>query len=64
SDGIIEAESAERELFGLPRAVEVVKAHRQRPAQEIVAAMFKAAHDFGRHAPQNDDMTVVVVKVL
>lgn len=64
SDGIVEAESAARELFGLPRAVEVVRAHAQRPAQEIVSAVFDAAHDFGRHAAQKDDMTVVVIKVV
>ncbi|HEY3969418.1 MAG TPA: SpoIIE family protein phosphatase [Planctomycetaceae bacterium] len=64
SDGITEAESAERELFGLPRAVEIVQKYRQRPAAEIVAAMLEAARDFSRPAPQNDDMTVVVIKVL
>lgn len=64
SDGIVEAESAERELFGLPRAVDVVQKNRHRPAVEIVTDLLQAARDFGRHAPQNDDMTAVIIKVL
>ena len=64
SDGIFEAVSADGKLFGLPQALEIVRANGHLSAAEIVAALCRAAQDFGRHAPQKDDMTVVVIKVL
>ena len=63
SDGIIESQAADGSQFGLGRAVEVVQAQRHESARNIVAALCQAAQAHGRHAPQSDDMTVVVVKV-
>ena len=62
SDGIIESVSADGELFGLARALDLVRANCHLPAAEIVARLCQAAQDFGKHAPQKDDMTVVVIK--
>jgi serine phosphatase RsbU (regulator of sigma subunit) len=64
SDGIFESLSADRNQFGLTRTFDVVRANRHLSAAEIVAALCRAAQEFGRHAPQQDDMTVVVIKVL
>jgi len=63
SDGILESVSAAGTLFSLTQALDVVRANRHLPAAEIVATLCRAAQDYGRHAPQRDDMTVVVIKV-
>ncbi len=63
TDGVVEAQSAENELFGFQRALDVVQAHRDAPASEIVAALYQAACDFAYPDPQQDDITAVVVKV-
>ncbi|HEY2253442.1 MAG TPA: SpoIIE family protein phosphatase, partial [Planctomycetaceae bacterium] len=64
SDGIFESVSVDRKLFGLTQTLDVVRANRHLSAAEIVAALCRAAQEFGNHAPQKDDMTVVVIKVL
>jgi Stage II sporulation protein E (SpoIIE)/Domain of unknown function (DUF4118) len=63
SDGILESQAADGRQFGLGRALEVVQAKRHESARDVVAALCQAAQDHSRQAPQNDDMTVVVVKV-
>jgi serine phosphatase RsbU (regulator of sigma subunit) len=42
----------------------VVRAHRARPASEIVQALYRAVRDFSPNAPQNDDVTAIVIKVI
>lgn len=64
SDGISESVSADRKLFGPTQTLDVVRSNRHLSAAEIVAALCRAAREFGKHAPQKDDMTVVVIKVL
>lgn len=64
SDGISETFSESGEEFGSPRVAEVVKANRERPAAEIVAAIFAAMREFRGRAPQTDDQTALVVKML
>lgn len=64
TDGIDEAMRADDEIFGVERAVQVVRTHQDRPAAEIVQAVCKAARDFTAPEPPADDLTVVVVKVL
>ncbi|MEN9678513.1 MAG: hypothetical protein RIS76_4409 [Verrucomicrobiota bacterium] len=64
TDGIDEAMREDGDVFGVERAVEVVRQQRQRPAAELVEAICTAAREFTRPEPQADDLTVVVVKVL
>ncbi|MGE0361094.1 MAG: GAF domain-containing protein [Vicinamibacterales bacterium] len=64
TDGISETFSESGEEFGSPRIAEVVHAHRDKPAAEIVAQIFAAMSAFRGHAPQTDDQTVLVVKML
>jgi sigma-B regulation protein RsbU (phosphoserine phosphatase) len=63
SDGISETFSESGEEFGSARIVEVAREHADRPAKEIVAAVFGAMQTFRGDAPQTDDQTVVVVKI-
>jgi len=63
TDGIDEAVGPDDCLFGVERALEVIRANRSKTAREIVEALFAAVRDFSRELPQLDDATVVVVKV-
>jgi serine phosphatase RsbU (regulator of sigma subunit) len=64
TDGIMEAMTTEGELFGAPRALEVVQQHRHEPAEAIAQALFAAAQAFAHPARQHDDMTALIVKSL
>ncbi len=63
SDGILETRSAGGEQFGLARVLETVKVHRQKPVQEIAEAIYQAARDYAGNVAQDDDMTIVIVRV-
>jgi sigma-B regulation protein RsbU (phosphoserine phosphatase) len=63
SDGISETFSESGEEFGSARIIEVARQYADRPAKEIVAAVFGAMQTFRGDAPQTDDQTVVVVKI-
>lgn len=62
TDGVTEAASPDRELFGMERALCVVREHRHLTPDEIITHLFAAVTD---HAKDNciDDMTAVVIKV-
>ena len=64
TDGVEEAESPEGGLFGEARLLKVVREHRQRPAREIIAAVRAAVIEFCGGAAQQDDITLIVAKVL
>jgi len=64
SDGISETFNADGEEFGSPRVVATVLEHRAESAKQIVAAVFGAMQAFRGDAPQTDDQTVVVVRIL
>jgi sigma-B regulation protein RsbU (phosphoserine phosphatase) len=63
SDGISETFNETGEEFGQERIGETALANRDKPAQEIVSAIFGAMHAFRGEAPQTDDQTCVVVKI-
>jgi serine phosphatase RsbU (regulator of sigma subunit) len=63
TDGIVEACSAGQVLFGLDRALDTVRAHRDRSAHEIVHALYNTVRDYCRDRSQLDDMTAIVIKV-
>ena len=60
SDGIVEAHDRRDREFGLERLVRIVKANRNRTAQEIGQEVLTRAVKWGREA--EDDKTVVIVK--
>lgn len=62
SDGIVEAHSGAGSLFGVGRALEVVRAHRHEPPDEIIAALLDQVCKWSESA-QQDDMTAIVIKV-
>jgi sigma-B regulation protein RsbU (phosphoserine phosphatase) len=64
TDGIDEAMRSDGECFGLERALEIVRQHRTSPLPELVRRLCQAARDFTAPDPQNDDLTVVLMRVL
>ncbi|MBX3743732.1 MAG: SpoIIE family protein phosphatase [Verrucomicrobiae bacterium] len=69
TDGILEAHPTANGFeaegdFGLERMLDVVRAHAERPAAEIVRALCEAAGRYAGPEPIDDDLTVVVVKAM
>jgi sigma-B regulation protein RsbU (phosphoserine phosphatase) len=62
TDGVAETTSPQGSLFGIERALEVVRAKRHCPAREIVETLYGCARAFAQNAPQQDDITVVILK--
>jgi sigma-B regulation protein RsbU (phosphoserine phosphatase) len=63
SDGISEAMNATSGEFGTERLIGVIERHRTRPAKDIADAIFAAVYEFCGDAEQNDDRTVVVLRI-
>jgi sigma-B regulation protein RsbU (phosphoserine phosphatase) len=64
TDGISEAMTAGYEEWGEERLIAAAKSDARRSAQDFVTAMVASADAFTAGAPQNDDMSLVVLKVL
>ena len=62
TDGIWETENSIAEKFGKIRLRRIIRQHSQFSAQEILSAILDALKKFRGSAPQNDDVTLVVVK--
>jgi sigma-B regulation protein RsbU (phosphoserine phosphatase) len=63
TDGITEAHSPDGILFGLERAIDLVRIYQNRSAFDIVNNLFHAVRAFTQICPQDDDITTVVIKV-
>ncbi len=64
TDGTSETFSESGDEFGSGRIAEVVHANRDQPAALITERIFAAMAEFRGHAPQTDDQTVVVVRIV
>ncbi|HEY5898608.1 MAG TPA: SpoIIE family protein phosphatase [Burkholderiales bacterium] len=62
SDGIFEYHDKRKQQFGEQRVRELICAHHELPAAELAKKIFAAVEAFAGEAPQEDDMTVVLVK--
>jgi len=62
SDGYLEHRNPDGEEFGQERVLEVLRAHRDRSMAGVAASLLAAVRAFARGAPQEDDMTAVLVK--
>lgn len=63
TDGIEEAHAPDGTLFGSQRTLDLVRANRDKSAAEIVDILYREARQFSEGTPQEDDVTIVVVKV-
>jgi len=64
TDGIWETHNAAGEMFGQQRFEDVLAARSGGTSEEIYAAVVAAAAEFRHDAPQEDDITLVVIKAL
>ncbi len=63
TDGVYEAFSPDGELFGRPRLFDLIKTCRRSHAQGIVNSVQTAINTFCRGVAQQDDVTIVAIKV-
>jgi sigma-B regulation protein RsbU (phosphoserine phosphatase) len=64
TDGITELHAPHGELFEWPRVVEVVRENRASSARIILDALGKAARTFAAGRPADDDLTLLICKVV
>jgi serine phosphatase RsbU (regulator of sigma subunit) len=62
TDGVTEAMDARRQLFGEDRLIEVLRHTATLTPDQIVRRILDAVHAFAAGSPQNDDITIVVLK--
>jgi len=63
TDGVIEARSPLGEEFGEDRLIEVLLENTRLPAAEIESRILRAVEDWTAEAEQEDDLTLVILKV-
>jgi serine phosphatase RsbU (regulator of sigma subunit) len=61
TDGVVEAQNHQDELFGDERLLRCARSNLGRPAQDIHDAIIRDVYDFTDGAPQYDDITLVVL---
>ncbi len=64
TDGVVEAEDEQGQMFGLSRLIEIVRQHADQKADFILSVLKSAIKDFAGTRPQFDDITVIIFKVL
>ncbi len=64
TDGIWEAENVNEEMFGKDRMMDVVKSNKDKTSIEICQAVVDAVLEYTVPQPQDDDITIVIIKVL
>ncbi len=64
TDGVSEAMNADEAEFGEARLTELVAAHRQLPAVALRELILSEIARFAAGAPQYDDLTLIVAKVV
>lgn len=62
TDGVTEAINSEEEEYGVERLTEVIRAHGESSAVEIIEGIDQGVARFSSGVPQFDDLTLVVVK--
>jgi sigma-B regulation protein RsbU (phosphoserine phosphatase) len=62
TDGIWETENPQGEMFGKKRLREIIRQQRNQSSEEIVEAIIDALNNHRQSAPQQDDITMVVIR--
>lgn len=63
TDGILESRDSKNGIFGLERTLDVVREHRSQSANSIVRTLKDTAQSFTGDREQEDDITLVVIKI-
>ena len=64
SDGVYEYENVDGKQFGEQGVAEVLRQYHDRPMPYLLGRLMDALSEFGRGAPQLDDVTVVLIRRL
>ena len=64
TDGFCEANNGASKMYGIARVIEVVRHNRAMPAREIIEALYESVSTFVGNLPQQDDITIILVKTL
>ena len=64
TDGLTDVRREREPRFGLERAIEVIRANRERTADEIIESLHRAVIEYAGSEKFRDDVTLVVIKVL
>jgi phosphoserine phosphatase RsbU/P len=64
TDGVIETQSPQQDLFGWERTLRIIERTRDRPAAHIVEALYQATRCFADGRPPADDVTIAIIKAL
>ena len=62
TDGIYEYEDPDRAQFGVQRVEQTLRAHHHESSAALAGRLLGAVREFARGAPQDDDVTMVLVK--
>jgi PAS domain S-box-containing protein len=63
TDGADEATNEAGDFFGLEEVIRVIREHRDRPAAEIVQAIYEEVRAYAVNPQDLDDVTAIIVKV-
>jgi sigma-B regulation protein RsbU (phosphoserine phosphatase) len=64
TDGLTDARNAKREEFGTERLVKVCARNRKESADALLGLIFEALDKFVAGAPQHDDITAAILKIV
>jgi serine phosphatase RsbU (regulator of sigma subunit) len=64
TDGFTEAMNSVQEEFGEERFIDLISSNRNLSAQKLIEILVNSVKDFSGEAPQHDDMTVVIIKIV
>lgn len=64
TDGIVESENSSGEHFGIDRLCAIVQARHSEAPQAIIDAVLREVSIFRGAAPQEDDVTMIVMKIV
>lgn len=62
SDGIVERQDEEGEMFGTERLLHWIKKNQGLDAKSLLKAVFEHVYEFGDSTPWEDDATMVIIK--
>ncbi len=63
TDGVTEARNPKKQFISIEEILDVIRSCRHLPAQRILENVFNTVHDFACGEPQEDDITIVILKV-
>lgn len=62
TDGIIEAQNEDNELFGHERLIDIIKENKSLSSKEIALIIMESVQHFSANSNYNDDKTIIVIK--